>query len=116
MRTFNGDHPVGIAWVALLAFLRIATNPRASKHPVTLHQARRQVDRWLRRKVVWTPSPTKRHAEILGDLVERHRLRGNLVTDAHLAALAIEHDLTVCSADADFERFPEVAWHNPLAA
>jgi predicted nucleic acid-binding protein len=52
---------------------------------------------------------------VLGSLVRDYQLRGNLVADAHLAALAIEHGLTVCSADTDFARFAEVKWENPLA-
>jgi hypothetical protein len=64
---------------------------------------------------VWTPGPTERHAELLGGLVVSYQLRGNLVGDAHLAALAIEHGLTVCSADTDFARFRELQWVNPLA-
>jgi predicted nucleic acid-binding protein len=61
------------------------------------------------------PAPTTRHAKIFGDLVKRYQLRGNLVSDAQLAALAIEHGIEVCSADTDFARFTEVRWHNPLA-
>lgn len=64
---------------------------------------------------MWIPGPTQRHAEILGGLIVGYQLRGNLVSDAHLAALAIEHGLTVCSADTDFARFSEVSWSNPLA-
>ena len=65
---------------------------------------------------VWIPGPTERHDEILGELLERSRAAGNLVPDAHLAALAIEHGLTLCSADGDFARFPGLRWVNPLAA
>jgi predicted nucleic acid-binding protein len=64
--------------------------------------------------MTWIPSPTARHAEIVRGLVITHQLRGNLVSDAHLAALAIEHGLTVYSADTDFARFPEVRWKHPL--
>jgi toxin-antitoxin system PIN domain toxin len=110
----NGDRRVGIPWAVLVAFLRISTNPRAYRRPLTPHQARHQVDSWLARDVVWTPTPTGHHARVLGDLIERYDLRGNLVSDAHLAALAIEHGLTVCSADTDFARFTEVPWNNPL--
>jgi len=64
---------------------------------------------------VWVPVPTERHADVLGGLVRKYHLAGNLVPDAHLAAMAIEHGLEVCSADTDFARFPEIRWHNPLA-
>jgi toxin-antitoxin system PIN domain toxin len=112
----NSGRRVGIPWPALLAFVRIITNPRATQQPLTARQARAQVDAWLERDVVWTPAPTDGHGAILGDLIERYDLRGNLVSDAHLAALAMEHGLTVYSADSDFARFPEVTWRNPLVA
>jgi hypothetical protein len=66
--------------------------------------------------VIWVPQPTERHAEVLGSLVTAYRLRGNLISDAQLAALAIEHGLTLCSADTDFARFREIRWENPLQA
>ena len=70
---------------------------------------------WLAAATVWIPGPTERHAAVLGELVATYQVRGNLVTDAQLAALAIEHGLTVCSADTDFARFTEIRWVNPLA-
>jgi len=112
----NGRRPVGIPWESLMAYLRIATHPRALANPSAPEVAWADVRRWLDCDVVWTPTPTARHAEILGELVGRHGPRGNLLPDAHLAALAIEHGLTVCSADTDFARFTEVEWVNPLAA
>jgi hypothetical protein len=65
--------------------------------------------------VTWIPGPTEHHAEVLESLVLRYDLRANMITDAELAALAIEHGLTVCSADTDFARFSEIRWVNPLA-
>lgn len=65
--------------------------------------------------MAWTPSPTSRHGAVLGSLVVRHDLRANMVTDAQLAALAIEHGLAVCSTDTDFARFTEIRRVNPLA-
>lgn len=62
--------------------------------------------------VVWIPQPTERHREVLGDLLPQ--VQGNLVPDAHLAALAIEHGLTLCSTDGDFARFSGARWVNPL--
>lgn len=111
----NGSRPVGIAWESLTAFLRIATHPRASTSPVSAEQAWRLVDDWLAADPVWVPVATERHATLLGDLVTRHHLTGNLIPDAHLAALAIEHGLLMCSADTDFGRFTELRWLNPLS-
>jgi predicted nucleic acid-binding protein len=73
-----------------------------------------QVSDWLAADPVWVPSPTSRHAEILGRLLAETRAHSNLVPDAHLAALAIEHGLTLCSSDRDFGRFPSLRWQNPL--
>ena len=110
----NGPRRVGIPWLSLVAFVRIATHPRASRSPLSPAAAWSHVQDWLACDVAWTPGPTGRHAEVLGELITRHRLSGNVVTDAHLAALAIEHGLVVCSADADFARFAEIRWDNPL--
>jgi toxin-antitoxin system PIN domain toxin len=112
----DGERRVGLPWPSLTAFLRIATHPRAARHPLTPDQAWRHVREWLAAVPVWIPTPTARHAETLGDLVTRYQLSGNLIPDADLTALAIEHGLSVCSADTDFARFKEVRWINPLAA
>jgi uncharacterized protein len=106
---------VGIPWPVLGAFLRISTHPRAAERPLAPEAAWGYVDGWLASAPAWIPTPTDRHAEVFRRLVVDHQLRGNLVSDAHLAALAIEHGLTVCSTDSDFARFPEVRWRNPLA-
>jgi predicted nucleic acid-binding protein len=71
---------------------------------------------WLCAEVAWVPAPGDRHAEILGSLIDIPIMSSRLVSDAHLAALAIEHGLTVCSTDGDFSKFPGLKWHNPLAA
>jgi predicted nucleic acid-binding protein len=73
------------------------------------------VSDWLGAAATWIPTPGERHAEILGDLITRHGVRGNLVPDAQLAALAVEHGVAVASADGDFARFTEIRWENPLA-
>lgn len=111
----SGPSRVGFPWPSLLAFVRIATHPRAVEHPLSPRQAWAQVEQWLAPAVAWIPSPSERHAEILGGLVTRYELHANLVPDAHLAALAIEHGLEVCSADTDFARFSEIRWRNPIA-
>jgi predicted nucleic acid-binding protein len=74
----------------------------------------RQVRSWLACEPVWTPQPTERHAPILSGFFSSPGIEANLVPDAHLAALAIEHGLTLCSADSDFARFPGLRWLNPL--
>jgi uncharacterized protein len=111
----RGERRVGIPWVSISAFLRIATNPRATRDPLSPTEAWGFVDAWLDAAVVWVPQGGPGHRAILGDLLGRHDLRGNLVADAVLAALCIEHGLTIVSADSDFARFPEIAWHNPVA-
>jgi uncharacterized protein len=111
----NGARRVALPWPVLLAFLRISTHPRAFTHPLSPDEAWRYVDEWLACEAVWTPNPTDRHVDILRTLVGSYQLRANLVSDAHLAALAIEHRLTVYSADTDFARFSEIHWVNPLA-
>lgn len=112
----GGARRVGLPWQSLAAFHRIATHPRASAHPLSAEEAWEHVADWLECEVAWTPEAGEGHAEILGGLITRHHVRGNLVPDAQLAALALEHGLTVCSADTDFARFDEVRWENPLAA
>ena len=111
----NGDRRVGVPWESLTAFVRIATHPRASEHPLKPGEAWRFVTDWLSAPAVWVPVPTERHADVLGGLVGKYHLAGNLIPDAHLAAMAIEHGLEVCSADTDFARFTEIRWRNPLA-
>jgi uncharacterized protein len=110
----NGPRRVGIPWPSLVAFLRISTHPRASESPLTPEDALRYVDDWLSADAVWTPVPGARHGELLADLVARHQLRGNLISDAHLAGLALEHGLPLVSADSDFARFTGLRWINPF--
>jgi toxin-antitoxin system PIN domain toxin len=111
----NGDMRVGLPWSSLLAFVRIRTNPRAVISPLTGAQAMQRVRGWLAAPAAWVPTPNDRHAAVLGGLIERYHLSGNAIPDAHLAALAIEHGVAVCSADTDFARFSELTWVNPLA-
>ncbi|MBA3277168.1 MAG: PIN domain-containing protein [Geodermatophilaceae bacterium] len=110
----NGARRVGLPWQSLVAFLRISTHPRASEKPLEAASAARIVEDWLKADVVWIPMPGPHHASVLTGLIGTYQLRGNLISDAHLAALAIEHGLTMCSADTDFARFPEVTWINPV--
>ena len=109
----NGSSRVGLPWMSLLAFQRIATHPRASATPLTPDQAFGHITDWLAADLTWVPQPGPRHASILGHLLRDGDLRGNLATDAHLAALAIEHGVGICSFDSDFARFAEVPWVVP---
>jgi uncharacterized protein len=111
----NGPVRVGLPWPSLLAFVRIRTNPRAYERPLPPDHAWDRVTAWLAAPAAWVPVPTERHAEVLGRLVTEHQLRSAAIPDAHLAALAIEHGVGVCSADTDFARFEAVTWFNPLA-
>ena len=111
----NGHVRIGLPWPSLLAFVRIRTHPRAYEHPLPSDEAWTRVTDWLAAPAAWVPAPTPRHAEVLGGLVRRHGLVGNAIPDAHLAALAIEHGVGVCSTDTDFSRFASVPWTNPLA-
>lgn len=116
VRQLNGEQRVGLPWQSLGAFLRIITRPGISKRPLEPDAAWGYIEDWLACDVAWVPTPTARHAEILGELVKRYQLRGNLIPDAHFAALAIEHGVEVCSADTDFARFTALRWVNPLAS
>ncbi len=113
--TLSGPARVGLPWQSLGAFLRIATSPRVLAAPLDGPAAARVVRAWLQEPTVWIPGPGARHASLLLDLVARYGVTSNLVPDAMLAALALEHGLTVCSSDSDFARFSEVRWENPVA-
>jgi toxin-antitoxin system PIN domain toxin len=112
----NGSTRVGLPWPSLLAFARIVTNPAIVRNPVKPLEAWQQIKQWLERDIVWIPLPTERHADVLEDLLAVPSLTSRLIPDAHLAALAIEHGLTLCSTDGDFARFPGLKWQNALAA
>jgi len=110
----NGTRRVGIPWSSLTAFLRISTHPRALREPLGPTDAWSFVEEWLDAPVTWTPEPGRGHREILGGLVRDLDLRANLVPDAVLAALCLEHGLIMVSADSDFARFPDLTWVNPV--
>lgn len=97
-----------------MAFVSLVSNPRIFARPETIARAWKQVEVWLDCPTVWIPQPGERHREILGSLLDSQTKRANLVPDAHLAALAIEHGLTLCSLDGDLARFPGLRWKNPL--
>jgi uncharacterized protein len=108
----NGSARVGLPWPSLLAFMRIVANPRLFEG-ASLANARSQVRSWLELANTWIPAPTDAHGRILAELLENESSH-LLVSDAHLAALALEHGLVLCSSDGDFARFPQLRWENPL--
>jgi toxin-antitoxin system PIN domain toxin len=105
-QALSGDEPVGFAWVVLLAFLRLATLPTVFPNPLSVDVAYDLVDEWLAATAATIVHPTPRHAGLLGDLLKGAGTAGNLVMDANLAALAIEHGARLCTLDRDFARFP----------
>lgn len=112
-RALGAGSRVGMPWASLLAFVRIASNPRVFQQAPSIADAWRIVETWLRHDAVWTPTTTERHPAVLARMLEVVD-RSALVPDAHLAALAIEHGLTLFSCDRDFARFPGLHWENPL--
>ncbi len=114
-RTLNTAPRVGLAWPSLLAFLRITTNPRVFKPALAVADAWAHVEEWLDVDGVWVPEPTPLHQKTLGRLLSDVKVGANLVPDAHLAALAIEHGLVLHTTDTDFAAFAGLRWSNPLA-
>ena len=112
----NGAEPVGFAWVVLLAFIRIATNPTALSQALSLEEATGIVSDLLERPTATLVYPGEQHWVLFRRLLMDAQAKGDLVTDAHLAALAIEHGAIVCTTDRDFARFPGLRWQNPLQA
>ncbi|MEA3501874.1 MAG: type II toxin-antitoxin system VapC family toxin [Actinomycetota bacterium] len=110
----SGPETVGFPWHSLLGFVRLSTNPRAFEVPLSIDTSLGIVDEWLAQPNTTIVHPTHRHSAVLRDLLALVGVGGDLVPDAHLAALAIEHGATLHSADSDFARFPGVRWYNPL--
>lgn len=110
----SGEEPVALPWVVILGFLRLSTHPRILPSPLTPEQAIQVVDSWLERPVVELVHPGPGHWGILRELLADGGTAGNLTTDAHLAALAIELGATLCSSDSDFARYRRLQWENPL--
>ena len=115
-RTLSGAETVGLSWVVLLAFIRLSTRPVVVEHPLDVDAAIKLVESWLGQPCVTVINPTERHAAVLRELLLPLGTAGNLTTDAHLAALAIEHGALLCSCDADFSRFQGLRWLDPLQA
>lgn len=111
----SGTETFAFTSVVLLAFIRLATNPRVFERPLEPTEAFDIVEGWLAQPCATVVHPTDRHPAVLRELLEPPGTAGNLTTDAHLAALAIEHGAELCSCDADFSRFPGLRWTDPLA-
>ena len=110
-----GAETVAFSWSVLTAFLRLSTHPSVFQRPITLTQAFDIVDGWLAQPQVIVVHPGDRHHVVMHELLEPQGTAGNLVTDAHLASLAIEHGATLISSDHDFGRFAGLRWEDPLA-
>jgi toxin-antitoxin system PIN domain toxin len=113
--TLSDTRPVGLTWVSILGFVRIATNRSIFERPLRPAQATAEVRGWLSAPNVQILVPGEAHGDILIGLLDHLGTAGNLTTDAHLAALAIEYHAEVASTDTDFARFPKVRWFNPIA-
>jgi uncharacterized protein len=110
----SGTTPIGISWVVALGFVRLWTNPRVFSNPMPVDIAAAHVESWLSRRVVRIVNPGPRHAELVFSWLRSAGRGGNLTTDAHLAALAVEFRGIIHTADTDFLRFSGVKWVNPL--
>jgi toxin-antitoxin system PIN domain toxin len=111
----SGTDSVALCWPVITAFLRIATNARLHRRPLTLKEAVERVQSWFDQPCVCVVHPTEQHWAIFQRLLRAGNATANLVSDAHLAALAVEHNGVLHSTDADFARFPSLKWKNPLS-
>lgn len=114
-RLMAGPEPVAVPWAVVLGFIRVVTHPAVFEPPLTPAAALERVRRWFTPDHVLVLDPGPRHLRILEELFAATGVAGSLTTDTHLAALAIEHQCELHSADADFGRFPGLRWRNPLA-
>jgi uncharacterized protein len=113
-RAMERQEEVGLAWITILAFLRIATNPAVYSAPLSVKEATEIMAEYLSRSHVFTVQPTSEHWEILSSLVRETQSNRHLVSDAHLAALAIEHNAAICTNDRDFQRFKGIKIVDPF--
>jgi toxin-antitoxin system PIN domain toxin len=114
-RALGGGDVVGFTWVALLAFIRLSTSPRIFRAPLRPDEAIAQVEDWLASPSAHVLHPGERHPVILRSLLTELNTAGDIVNDAHLAAVALEHRGSIVSYDNDFARFPRVRWDRPDA-
>lgn len=113
-RVFSGPETIALPWVVLLGFLRLTTRRSVFADPLSVDEAFAVVTGWLELPAVTVVQETPRHLAVLRELLAPLGAAGNLTTDAHLAALAVEHGAELCSCDADFSRFPGLRWTDPL--
>lgn len=113
-KALSGPEPVGLSWLTILAFLRLSTSPRVFERPLSAPEAEKIVSSWLAEPTVMVVGPGERHWEILRTLLLDAQVTGPLVSDAALAALALEHGATLKTTDRDFARFPGLRWENPI--
>lgn len=111
--SLNSAEAVGFAWAVLLAFVRLSTKAGLFPRPLSVEASLAIVRVWVGDGPGVVIEPTTRHLEVLAGLLRKSGTGGNLTSDAHLAALAVEHDATIVSYDRDFERFPGVRWREP---
>jgi toxin-antitoxin system PIN domain toxin len=111
----SGSAPVCLCWPVITAFIRIATNSRLHQRPLTLREAVDRVQSWFEQPCVRMIQPTDHHWPILQKMLAEGNATANLVSDAHLAALSVEHNCELWSTDSDFARFPSLNWRNPIA-
>ena len=114
-RQLSGTAPVALSWPVLTAFIRIGTNLRLHRRPLTLREAVERTQSWFDQPCVRLLQPTDQHWVIFQKMLREGNAVANLVSDAHLAALAVEHNCVLQSTDADFARFRGLKWKNPLA-
>jgi toxin-antitoxin system PIN domain toxin len=112
-QALSGTTPVGFPWLVLVGFVRLVTHSRVMASPLTPAAAMDTVDHWLGARSAHVLHPGPNHARIMRELLDAAGAAGNLVNDAHLAALAAEHKATVVSFDDDFDHFPGVRWERP---
>ena len=113
-KQLSGTSPVCLCWTVISAFIRIGTNQRVFARPLSLQEATQRVQSWLDQPPTRLIRPTEKHWDIFQDMLLGGQAVANLVSDAHLAALAIEHGCELHSTDSDFARFPKLKWKNPL--
>jgi uncharacterized protein len=111
----SGAEPICLCWPVITAFIRVGTNLRLHRRPLALKEAVGRVQSWLDQPCVRMVHAGEQHWEIFQGMLREGKATGNFVSDAHLAALAIEHNCVLESTDVDFARFKGLKWNNPIA-